>query len=82
MEHMPVNLTQKDKLEQINNVLDALTTTLSQPDTTLTIRNLGRFQRALRPARQGRNPQTGEAITIPAKQVLSFKASKSNGTTA
>jgi len=31
---------------------------------------------AKRKARQGRNPQTGKAIKIPAKKVVKFKAGK------
>jgi nucleoid DNA-binding protein len=29
-----------------------------------------------RPKRHGKNPRTGKSITIPAKKVLKFKASK------
>lgn len=34
---------------------------------------LGKFYPKDRPARTGRNPQTGEAVQIPAKRVLAFK---------
>ncbi len=37
---------------------------------------LGSWKRAVRKARQGRNPRTGEAINIPEKIVVRFKASK------
>lgn len=36
----------------------------------------GKFEVRARAARQGRNPQTGASISIPAKNVPAFKASK------
>ena len=38
---------------------------------------LGRLVKANRKARMGRNPQTGEAIKIPAKTVVKFRVAKS-----
>jgi len=37
---------------------------------------IGTFKVVTVSARQGRNPQTGEVISIPAKQVLKFKEAK------
>ena len=37
---------------------------------------LGRLKKVQRKARMGRNPQTGEAIKIPAKTVLKFRIAK------
>ncbi len=39
------------------------------------IRGLGKFKIKERPARQGRNPHTGESIPIAAKKVLTFTSS-------
>ena len=36
----------------------------------------GTFSISKRKAREGRNPQTGKAIKIPAKKVVKFKAGK------
>lgn len=36
----------------------------------------GTFEKGERAARQGRNPQTGESINIPAQSVPKFKAGK------
>lgn len=36
----------------------------------------GTFERGTRSAREGRNPQTGETISIPATNVPKFKAGK------
>ena len=38
---------------------------------------LGKAVKANRKARMGRNPQTGEAIKIPAKTVVKFRLAKS-----
>ena len=40
------------------------------------IPNIGRAVKAHRKARMGRNPQTGEAIKIPAKTVVKFRVAK------
>lgn len=38
---------------------------------------IGKLVKANRKARMGRNPQTGEAIKIPAKTVVKFRVAKS-----
>ena len=40
------------------------------------IPGLGRLVKSARKARMGRNPQTGEAIKIPAKTVVKFRVAK------
>lgn len=40
------------------------------------INHFGTFKLKTRPARKGRNPQTGESINIDEKQVIAFKPSK------
>ena len=42
-----------------------------------TIPGIGKLVVKNRKARMGRNPRTGEAIKIPAKQVLKFRIAKS-----
>lgn len=54
--------------EAINQACDA-----GEP---VIIRGFGSFKKKIRAARQGRNPQTGEAISIAEKSVITFKASK------
>ncbi|MGH9533742.1 MAG: HU family DNA-binding protein [Terriglobales bacterium] len=41
-----------------------------------TLPGLGKLVKQQRKARQGRNPQTGESIRIPAKTVVKFRVSK------
>jgi DNA-binding protein HU-beta len=40
------------------------------------IPGIGKLVLANRKARMGRNPQTGEAIKIPAKRVVKFRVAK------
>jgi DNA-binding protein HU-beta len=42
----------------------------------VTVPNFGTFQISQRPSRTGRNPATGEAITIAASKSVRFKVSK------
>ena len=43
---------------------------------TFTVPGLGKLVLVDRKARQGRNPQTGEVIQIPAKKVVKFRIAK------
>ena len=45
-------------------------------DEKVTVPNFGTFHVSQRPARSGRNPATGEAITIAASKNVRFKVSK------
>ncbi len=60
--------------KQVKAVFHALATIAASE--RVIIKGFGSFQVRETAAREGRNPQTGEAIQIPAKQVLKFKASK------
>ncbi len=59
----------------LDAIVEGVTTTL-QKDETLTIVGFGTFSVSHRPQRTGRNPQTGEAITIKASNAPKFKAGK------
>ena len=56
--------------------IDSVTDTVSKGETVL-ISGFAKFARVDRPARMGRNPQTGEPIKIPAKRVVKFRLAKS-----
>lgn len=47
-----------------------------QAKNSFTIPGLGKLVVVNRKKRQGRNPATGETITIPAKKVLKFRIAK------
>lgn len=53
-------------------MMDSITKTLKQDDK-VTLIGFGTFSVANRAARQGRNPQTGQPITIQARRVARFK---------
>ena len=55
--------------------IEHLQTTLGQGDK-ISLPGVGQFEVAERAARQGRNPQTGETINIPASKAVKFKAGK------
>lgn len=68
-------LTKKDALDAVNTTLDTVTVTLKKGDK-VTLVGFGTFLvRRLR-ARDGRNPQTGAPIKIPAKKVPRFTPGK------
>jgi DNA-binding protein HU-beta len=55
----------------VNAILDALVA-----GDAVRVSGLGIFNVAARPARDGRNPQTGETIQIPANKAVRFRAGK------
>ena len=77
------DLTKKDTGEIINTAVDSIMDYLSQeankPEDNrdnVQIIGFGTFEVKDRSARKGRNPQTGEEITIPARTVPVFRAGK------
>jgi len=59
----------------LDSLIDAVTRTLKKGDK-LALVGFGTFSVGKRKARTGRNPQTGEAIKIPARKVPRFSAGK------
>ena len=59
----------------LDALIEVVSETLSNGEE-VAIAGLGKFEVRERAARNGRNPQTGEAITIAASKVPAFKASK------
>lgn len=56
----------------LTGLLDSISGALSKGDK-VTLVGFGTFSVSKRSARQGRNPQTGAAIKIPARKVARFK---------
>jgi DNA-binding protein HU-beta len=56
----------------VNSVFSAVAEAMKIGDK-VTLVGFGTFSVSERAAREGRNPQTGEKITIPAKKVVKFK---------
>ena len=68
-------ITQKKAKVALDSFIDAVTQTLKKKEK-VTFTGFGSFSVALRKARKGKNPQTGQEIKIPAKHVPVFKAGK------
>ena len=69
------SLSKADADTAVNAVFSAITDALAREEP-VTIAGFGTFSTKRRPARQGRNPRTGESITIAASVAPSFKAGK------
>jgi DNA-binding protein HU-beta len=68
-------LTKKDAEQVIDAALAAIADALQQGEK-VDLRGFGSFQVTRKKERQGRNPKTGEALTIAARSVAVFKPSK------
>ena len=68
-------LVAKDAELAVKMVLDAMTKSLSQGNR-IEITGFGSFGLNYRPPRIGRNPKSGEKVSVPEKYVPHFKAGK------
>ena len=68
-------LTKKDAEKAVSAVFDAITSALVEGDKVQLV-GFGTFEVRDRKERQGQNPQTKQAIIIPATKVPAFKAGK------
>lgn len=60
--------------EVIDEAINQITIALANNDK-VTLRGLGTFKVSQKQERPGRNPKTGEDVTISARSVVTFKAS-------
>jgi integration host factor subunit alpha len=70
-----VGLTKKEATDVVEFVFDSLKDTLKKGDK-IKISGFGNFVVRKKKSRVGRNPQTGEEMTITARSVLTFKPSQ------
>ena len=68
-------LAYKDVELAVKEMLDQMTQTLATGER-IEIRGLGSFSLHYRPGRTGRNPKTGETVTLTPKYVPHFKPGK------
>ncbi len=71
-------INKAEATDALNSVLDSIKSTLKD-GKKVTLVGFGTFSVSHRAERQGRNPQTGAAITIKAKNLVKFKAGKELG---
>ena len=69
------SLSKADAAAAAGAVFSAIADALARGET-VTVPGFGKFTIRDRPARAGRNPQTGETLTIAASRTPSFKAGK------
>lgn len=70
-----LSLKQDDARDLLNVMLDEITLALSRQQRVALV-GFGSFEVRAHQERQGRNPQTGEAITIPASNGVHFRPGK------
>ncbi len=68
-------ITKKQAGESFDAVFDYISDTLADGDK-IQVPGFGTFQVSQSKERQGHNPKTGEAMTIPASNKVRFKAGK------
>ncbi len=73
--HAKVGFSRRETAAIVDKALEIMKSSLSDHDPVM-ISSFGKFDVRERKAHIGRNPQTGEAITIPARKVVTFKASR------
>jgi nucleoid DNA-binding protein len=69
------NLSKTDAANAVDAILTVITKSLKKKEKVLLV-GFGTFQVSKRKAGEGRNPQTGEKIKIPAAIVARFRPSK------
>lgn len=69
------DISQKDTGKVINAMLEVITEQVAHGEQVQII-GFGTFEKRTRPARQGRNPRTGEVMEIPEKTAPAFKPGK------
>ena len=66
------SLTKKETETIVNTVFDNITDALAKGDK-VELRGFGSFRIRHRNSRKGRNPKTGDAVSVPEKRVPFFK---------
>lgn len=68
-------LNPKQAAAALDATISSITDTLKAGESVQLV-GFGTFEVRTRPARTGKNPATGEAVSIPEKKVPAFKAGK------
>ncbi len=73
--HGVLGSTKADAERAVETVIDTIVMSLKSGEE-VSIAGLGIFATKARPAREGRNPRTGETIRIPATRTAKFRPAK------
>ena len=68
-------VTQKDAAEVLNAIMSTIEKTVAK-GKKVTLVGFGTFEARARKEREGKNPQNGEKVVIPAATIPAFKAGK------
>ncbi len=68
-------LNRADVKEYVESLLSLMKKAIKE-DKSLLISGFGKFESYLKKPRKGRNPQTNETITLPARNVCVFRISR------
>ena len=70
-----INVPHREAAAITNTVIETMTEALAKGES-IEIRGFGTFSVNSRPPRVGRNPKSGEMVSVPAKRVPHFKPGK------
>lgn len=73
--HLKIGFSKKESSVMVESVFSILKNTLESGEK-IKIAGFGNFVVKLKADRRGRNPQTGDAITIFSRRILTFKPSQ------
>jgi integration host factor subunit alpha len=73
--HEKIGFSKKEASDVVESIFRVMKQRLENGET-VKISGFGNFQVSEKRPRKGRNPQTGEEITISGRRVLTFKASQ------
>lgn len=68
-------LSRRDAEKVVNGIFDSIRDALKRGEKT-EIRGFGSFRLRIRRTKDGRNPKTGETVSVPEKRMPFFKAGK------
>lgn len=74
--YLKTGFSKKEAADIIEEVFDLIKSTL-QDGETIKVSGFGNFVVQNKATRRGRNPQTGEALEISSRKILTFKPSQS-----
>lgn len=73
--HETLGTSKADAERAVDAVINSIVESLKNGEE-VSIASFGIFEAKMRSAREGRNPRTGESITIPAMKVPKFRPAK------
>ena len=73
--HEKIGFSRRETRAIVDSAIELMKGALTKGEPVM-ISSFGKFSPRQRKERKGRNPQTGETITIPARKVVTFKLSR------